>query len=151
MNRADESLTIPVGRPIVAAVPISAVGQPATVTPPTGEKSFVVVDQTATVRYDHTDYAGPYAVAVGDAKLRFAAVADPAESVLDPLTAADRAALSAATTVTDWTPGTSAADLVASAGPTGGRGDDFWLVLAAAALGLVVAEPLLANRWSRPR
>ena len=149
VTRGEESLNVAVGQPLVGPAAVTDVGRPVTVVAPGGRGDTTVTaagDGGGGFRYDATDRAGAYAVTVGGGgrPTVFAAAADPAESKLDPLTPADRAALSAVATVTDG---------VSTATPTPVRASSGLLALplALAALALAAAEPFLSNAASRPR
>jgi hypothetical protein len=101
------------------------------------------------VLFDQTDLAGVYDAVVGDPPLRlkFAAQADPAESGLDELSAAQLATLRDVATVMAWSPGLSLKGLVEKAR----TGVEFWLPILVVCLLLAGLETFLAQWFSRSR
>ena len=146
VDRRDESLNGPVGRPLLGTAGVTDVGRAVTVRPPDGASpgttTVTLTDGRAGFRYDATDRAGAYAATVNGATTRYAAQADPAESSLESVTAADRATLSAVATVTDGRIPPAAAGRSAAT---------LSLPLLLAGLALAAVEPVAANFASRPR
>ncbi len=145
VNRGDEPLNVTAGQPLVGPAAVADVGRPVAIATPAGKADTTVTlaGDAATFRFDGTDRAGLYAATVGGTTTLFAAHADPAESSLDRLTDADRAALSAVVTFDDGTAPAAAA--------ARGGGGDAAVPLLLLALALAAAEPFVANGFSRPR
>jgi hypothetical protein len=145
VNRGDEPLNVTVGQPLLGPAAVADAGRPVSIRTPTGvaDTTVTLTGDAAGFRYDATDRAGPYAATVGGATTLFAAHLDPAESSLQGLTVADRAALSTVATISD---GTTPAAVTARA-TTGGAAVALLLV----ALALAAAEPFIANRFSGSR
>jgi Mg-chelatase subunit ChlD len=149
VGRADEPLNVSVGQPLLGPAVVADVGRPVAVRTPTGtgDTTVTLAGDVAGFRYDATDRAGPYAAAVGDRTTLFAAQMDPAESRLDTITATNRAALSAVATISDAT--TPGSGPIAVAGRA--AGGTLAVPLLLVALALAVAEPFVANGFSRSR
>ena len=106
--------------------------------------------QVPTVRHDHTETAGAYRVQFPDdptANFRFAVQSDSAESALREIPASDLDSLNQIAPVIRWTPD---ADLRARIQHER-TGTELWLPVLVGVLGLVLAETMLGNRWSRSR
>ena len=144
VTRGDEPLNVAVGQPLLGPAAVADAGRPVSIRTPAGpaDTTVTLAGDAADFRYDATDRAGTYAVMVNGATTLFAAHADPAESKLAALTAADRATLSAVATVSDGTTTT------ASARAAGGG---LTVPLLWVALSLAVVEPVMANGFSRSR
>ncbi len=146
VTRGDEPLNVAVGQPLLGPAAIADVGRPVALRTPAGpaDTTVTLTGDAAAFRYDATDRAGTYAATVDDVATLFAAQADPAESRLDAMTAADRATLSSVATVSE---GTSETAVAPSRSASGGVA----MSLLLAALALAAAEPFLANGISRSR
>jgi hypothetical protein len=106
--------------------------------------------QVPTIRHEQTELGGAYRVQFPDdpsANFRFAVQADPAESALRDLSSSDLESLNQITPVIRWTPG---ADLRAKIQHER-TGTELWLPILLGVIGLVLAETVFGNRWSRSR
>ena len=81
------------------------------------------------------------------AAVRFAAQADPEESRLEALSAADISIFTGIAQVIRWTPGTSLRGTLTKER----TGTEFWLAFAVLALCAAVADTVLGNRYSRSK
>ena len=161
VNRRDEPLNVPVGGPFVLPVDADALGREATIAPPNPfpgsgqpkreaaheQRAVEMVGDTATLRYENTDVAGPYTVTISGesaAAYRFAVQADTRESHLEALTPAQIAQFAPLRAV-HWTP---ALDLKEAADRER-RGAEFWLPFALLALACAIGETVLADWFGR--
>jgi hypothetical protein len=153
VTRRDEALNIPVGAAFTFPARPEWLYKEMRVIPPGvaaggGDVSKVgLIDGEPLLRYEDTDYAGVYEVAIDSeppAKLRFAAQAEPEESKLAPVPDAELKLLAPGTAVIHWDPETDMRRALAWAG----EGREFWTVLAVLALGVACCETFLAGRFS---
>jgi hypothetical protein len=79
--------------------------------------------------------------------VRFAVASDSGEGDLHELSAADLAALGSTARIVRWTPEVDLRGQMERER----NGTELWLPFALAAIGLVVAETLLGNRFSRSK
>jgi hypothetical protein len=158
VQRQDEDLNVSVGGKFTRLVPPDWLGRDAVVSGParadkaTREtRRIEMVDGAPAVQYAETDRAGLYEVVVSGSEpavaMRFAAQADPAESVLDELSADQKKMLSGAAHLSEWGPRFSWKDEVERER----RGAEFWLPLLVAALLVALLEMTLAQWFSRSR
>jgi len=147
-------LNVRVGENFVHRARDEQAGANVTVEPPAtgaaarGLSRVEVVEGVPVAQFDRTDWSGTYRVRIESepaAELAFAAQADPAESDLTPLSAAQEQAL--ATVAELGVPDTVEAETVA-AGPA--RGEWWWPVVLAA-LALAVTETVLGHWFSRAK
>ena len=113
-------------------------------------RTVMVKNGTPQIEQADTSVSGAYAVHFTDeagTAVRFASASDPAESDLHELSAADLTALGTVARVVRWTPD---ADL-RSQMERERNGTELWLPFALMAIGLVVAETVLGNRFSRSK
>ena len=113
-------------------------------------RNVMVKNGTPQIEQTDTSVAGAYAVHFADeagTAVRFASASDPAESDLHELSAADLSALGSVARIVPWTPD---ADLRGQM-ERERNGTELWLPFALLAIGLVVAETLLGNRFSRSK
>jgi hypothetical protein len=101
------------------------------------------------LQFDQTDYAGIYEATVADPKLtlKFAAQADPSESSMDELSAAQLNSLKTVASVVAWTPSFSLRGMVEK----NRTGLEFWLPIVAVALMVGLVETYLGQRFSRSK
>ncbi len=153
LARQEELLNTRAGAAFSYALKTDAANRSYALTAPDGKAKPGAVelrDGVPLITVADTSLAGAYSAVFADEPekpFRFAAQADPAESDLRSVSAADFKALETVTQITRWTPG---ADLKKSL-QTERTGTEIWLWLAVATLALAVAELLLGNRWSRSR
>lgn len=139
-----------VGQPLGETFPPAGAGASATVRRPAGEPATAKVEADGDVsrlRYDGTDLAGTYSVAVGppvDRESVFAANPDPVES--DP-TKLDASSLRAALPGWDFAYESDWRPLATNAAAVGRRGE-LHRPLLWGLLGLLLAETFLAGRFS---
>ena len=156
LARTGDRLNVRVGTPFTHTVTAERAGKSYTVTEP-GAKPGTSRTRTVTVKSGapqieqaDSSVAGAYAVhfteETGNA-VRFAAASDPGESDLHDLSAADLSALGTVARIVRWTP---EADLRGQM-ERERNGTELWLPFALLAIGLVVAETLLGNRFSRSK
>ena len=110
----------------------------------------MVKNGTPQIEQADTSVSGAYAVHFTDeagTAVRFASASDPAESDLHELSAADLTALGTVARIVRWTPD---ADLRGQM-ERERNGTELWLPFALLAIGLVVVETLLGNRFSRSK
>ncbi len=156
LERSGDRLNIRAGTPFTHPVAAERAGKNYTVTEPGGKPgaarthTVMVKNVTPQIEQADTSAAGVYAVRfteeTGNA-VRFAAASDPGESDLHELSAADLTALGTVARVIRWTPD---ADLRGQM-ERERNGTELWLPIALLAIGLVVAETLLGNRFSRAK
>ena len=106
--------------------------------------------QVPTIRYEQTELGGAYRVQFPEepsANFRFAVQADPTESAMRELSSSDLESFSQVTPVIRWTPG---ADLRAKIQHER-TGTELWLPILLGVIGLILAETVFGNRWSRSR
>jgi len=156
LARTGDRLNVRAGTPFTHTVTAERAGKSYTVTEP-GAKSGIartstvmVKNGTPQIEQADTAMAGAYAIhfteETGNA-VRFAAASDPGESDLHELSAADLTALGTVARIVRWTP---EADLRGQM-ERERNGTELWLPFALLAIGLVVAETLLGNRFSRSK
>ena len=155
-ERSGDRLNIRAGTPFTHTVTAERAGKSYTVTEPGAKlgaartRTVMVKNGTPQIEQSDTSATGAYAIhfveETGNA-VRFAAASDPAEGDLHELSAADLAALGSTPRIVRWTP---EADLRGQM-ERERNGTELWLPLALAAIGLVVAETLLGNRFSRSK
>lgn len=145
------SLNVRAGSPVSVPLPAVWAGRDVMVETPAGRRHTVTArgeGETATAAFVGTWEAGAYRVrGTGEGALLglFAVQPDPAESDLTELPAALRADLGALARVTEWRPGVDlAAELERER-----TGSELWLPLVLAALAVLAAETLLAQRFTR--
>jgi hypothetical protein len=158
VQRQDEDLNVSVGGKFTRSVSSEWLGQEAVVTGPgTGDKvmhetrRIEMVNDSPAIQSAETDLAGLYEVSVSGAEpasaLRFAAQSDPAESLLDELSADQKKMLSGAAHLIEWGLTFSWKREVERER----RGAEFWLPLLVAALLVALLEMTLAQWFSRSR
>ncbi len=154
VSRQDEGLNIRVGDPFVRRVPIEFLDKDLNIFPPRQTavrevRRIEIVNGWPTAQADRTDVAGLYDAKVSDPPLalKFAAQADPSESSLDELTAAQLATLKNVANVVTWVPGLSLKSVVEK----GRTGLEFWVPILLLCLGLAAVEMFLAQWFSRSR
>jgi hypothetical protein len=106
--------------------------------------------QPPRLRYEATEISGAYRVLFREdpaLNFRFAVQSNPAESALREISPRDLHLINEVAPVIRWTPG---ADLRGSIQHERG-GTEFWLPILFLVLGLVIAETVCGNRWSRSR
>ncbi|HXJ58090.1 MAG TPA: BatA domain-containing protein [Verrucomicrobiae bacterium] len=153
--RQDEGLNVRVGEPFTRRVPNDYLDQDATFHKPrrTGVtrdlERVELIEGWPTLKFDDTDQAGVYDAAVGDPpfKAKFAAQAEPAESSLDELSAAQLGTLREVASVLTWAPGLSLRGLVEK----GRTGVEFWLPILVLCLILAGLETFLGQWFSRAK
>ena len=127
-----------------------AVTEPGAKTGAARTRTVIVKNGTPQIEQADTSAAGAYAVhfteETGNA-VRFAAASDPGESDLHELSTADLTGLGTVARIVRWTP---EADLRGQM-ERERNGTELWLPFALLAIGLVVAETLLGNRFSRSK
>jgi hypothetical protein len=149
VTRRDDALNIPVGGVFSWPAPPDWLYKDITVkhagaAPQTGKVGLI--NGVPQLRYDDTDHAGVYDVAIAaepPATLCFAAQSDPGESKLDPISDDDLKTLAPGAQVVHWGPGTDAGEALG-----GGDSREFWSFFAALALGVACCEMFLAGRFS---
>lgn len=107
-------------------------------------------NQTPVLRHEDTSIAGAYRVQFpenGQADFRFAVQSDPSESALVELPASDLRQLDQVAPVIRWSPGVDLRGVIQQ----DRAGTELWLPALFAVLGIVLAETVLANRWSRSK
>ncbi|MEO6788511.1 MAG: hypothetical protein ABI318_20510, partial [Chthoniobacteraceae bacterium] len=117
---------------------------------PLRTRTVMVKSGTPQIEQTDTSVAGAYAVHFTDeagTAVRFASASDPAESDLHELSATDLTALGSVARIVRWTP---AADLRGQM-ERERNGTELWLPFALLAIGLVAAETVLGNRFSRSK
>jgi len=162
LARTGDRLNVRAGTPFTFTVAAERAGKDYAVAVPTGKagpgdmpkatrvRSVTVKNRMAQIEQPDTSVAGSYAVHFNDeagTAVRFASASDPGESDLHELPAADLAALGSTARIVRWTPD---ADLRGQM-ERERNGTELWLPLALAAIGLVVVETLLGNRFSRSK
>ncbi len=113
-------------------------------------RTVMVKNGTPQIEQADTSASGAYAVHFTEetgTAMRFAAASDPSEGDLHELSAADLAALGSTARVVRWTSDTDLRGQMERER----NGTELWLPFALAAIGLVVAETLLGNRFSRSK
>jgi len=156
LERSGDRLNIRAGTPFTHTVAAERAGKTYTVTEPGAKpgsartRTVMVKNGIPQIEQADTSVAGAYAVhfteETGNA-VRFAVASDPGESDLHELSAADLAALGSTARIVRWTP---EADLRGQM-ERERNGTELWLPFALLAIGLVVVETLLGNRFSRSR
>ena len=156
LARTGDRLNVRAGTPFTHTVAAERAGKNYAVTAPgakTGAartRTVMVKNGTPQIEQADTSVAGAYAIhfteETGNA-VRFAAASDPGESDLHELSAADLTALGTVARIVRWTP---EADLRGQM-ERERNGTELWLPFALLAIGLVVAETLLGNRFSRSK
>lgn len=156
LARTGDRLNVRVGTPFTHTVTAERAGKSYTVTEPGAKpgtsRTRTVMAKSGTPQIEEADssVAGAYAVhfteETGNA-VRFAAASDPGESDLHELSTADLTALGTVARIVRWTP---EADLRGQM-ERERNGSELWLPFALLAIGLVVAETLLGNRFSRSK
>ena len=160
-ERAGKSYTVTEPAPFGVPALAGSGGRPAFALPPPGPRergtpsaprtrTVMVKNGTPQIEQADTSMAGGYAVHFTEetgTAVRFAAASDPGEGDLHELSAADLAALGSTARIVRWTP---EADLRGQM-ERERNGTELWLPFALAAIGLVVVETLLGNRFSRSK
>jgi hypothetical protein len=156
LERSGDRLNIRAGTPFTHTVAAERAGKNYTVTEPGAKlapvrtRTAMVKNGTPQIEQADTSAAGAYAIhfteETGNA-VRFAAASDPSEGDLHELSTADLAALGSTVRIVRWTPD---ADLRGQM-ERERNGTELWFPFALAAIGLVVAETLLGNRFSRSK
>jgi hypothetical protein len=156
LARTGDRLNVHAGTPFTHTVTAERAGKSYTVTEPGAKpgtsRTRTVMAKSGTPQIEEADssVAGAYAVhfteETGNA-VRFAAASDPGESDLHELSTADLTALGTVARIVRWTP---EADLRGQM-ERERNGTELWLPFALLAIGLVVAETLLGNRFSRSK
>jgi hypothetical protein len=153
VTRRDEALNIPVGAAFTFPARPEWLYKQMSVTRPgaapgAGDESKVgLIGGEPLLRYEDTDHAGVYDVAIDSeppARLRFAAQPDPEESKLAPVPDMELKTLAPGTEVIHWEPETDMRKALAWAG----SGSEFWTVFAVLALAVACCETFLAGRFS---
>ncbi len=156
LARTGDRLNIRAGTPFTDAVSAERAGKSYVViepgAKPGAERTRTVVVKNGTPQIEHADTsaAGAYAVHFTDetgTAVRFASVFDPGEGDLHEISAADLAALGSTVRIVRWTPATD----FRSQMERERNGTELWLPIAFLAIGLVVAEALMGNRFSRSK
>ncbi len=162
LARTGDRLNIRAGTPFTHTVAAERAGKDYVVTAPSAHRdsrakpepartrTVMVKNGTPQIEQTDTSVAGAYAVHFTDeagTAVRFASASDPSESDLHELSAADLAALGTVARIVRWTPD---ADLRGQM-ERERNGTELWLPFALLAIGLVVAETLLGNRFSRSK
>jgi hypothetical protein len=151
----DARLNLPVGGRFEFVCPADWVGRDAIITAPgakedAGELRRVeVVNNLPLLRFDETDRAGGYSVALKTdppAVLKFAVQSNPEESNLEIVSSRQLDSLAPAAQVVRWTPGAAMGGMLAGGG--GGGGTELWFWLATLALITACAELALAGIFS---
>ncbi|MEI7820299.1 MAG: BatA domain-containing protein [Verrucomicrobiota bacterium] len=156
LARTGDRLNVRAGTPFTHTVTAERAGKSYTVTEPgakpgtSSTRTVMVKSGAPQIEQADSSVAGAYAVhfteETGNA-VRFAAASDPGESDLHELSAADLTALGTVARIVRWTP---EADLRGQM-ERERNGTELWLPFALLAIGLVVAETLLGNRFSRSK
>ena len=156
LARFGDRLNIRAGTPFTHIVAAERAGKNYTVTEPGAKqgaartRTVMVKNGTPQIEQTETAVAGAYAVhfteEIGTA-VRFAAVSEPGEGDLHELSAAELAALGSTVRIVRWTPD---ADIRGQM-ERERNGTELWLPFVLAAIGLVVVETLLGNRFSRSK
>ncbi|MFN0069356.1 MAG: BatA domain-containing protein [Limisphaerales bacterium] len=142
------ALNVRAGSPVTVPLPAAFAGRDVSVETPDGGRRTVAAradPDGAAISFGETWIAGAYrvrAAAGGELLALFAVQADPAESDLAETTAATRDELATAAGVVDWHPGVDLAATLTRE-RTGG---ELWLPLVLAAVAVLLAETLLAQR-----
>lgn len=145
------SLNVRAGSPVTVPLPAASAGRDVWIETPGGRRHTVAVradHDRAAVTFGGTSEAGAYRVrAAGDGGVLalFAVQADPAESDLTETAAATRDELGALARVVDWQPGVNLTAALARER----TGSELWLPLVLAALAVLAAETILAQRFTR--
>jgi hypothetical protein len=155
VQRQDEGLNIRVGDKFVRQASADLLGKDALVLKPRQTdvvrdlRRIEMVGGWPAFQYDQTDFAGVYELSVAEppVALRFAAQADPTESLLDEMSAEQKKMLGAVAHVVEWAPNFSLKAQVERER----SGYEFWLPLLLAALGVAVLETALAQWFSRSK
>ena len=156
LARTGDRLNVRAGTPFTHTVTAERLGKSYIVTEPGAKpgtsrtRTVMVKSGAPQIEQADSSVAGAYAVhfteETGNA-VRFAAASDPGESDLHELSAADLTALGTVARIVRWTP---EADLRGQM-ERERNGTELWLPFALLAIGLVVAETLLGNRFSRSK
>ena len=156
LARFEDRLNVRVGTPFTYAVAAERAGKDFTVTVPGAKreaaraKSVMVKNSIPLIEQTDTSLAGAYSVRFaedGSAPLRFAAAADPNEGDLHELSSTDIATLAPIAQIVRWTPATDLRTQMQRER----TGTELWQFLALVAVGLVVADTVLGNRFSRSK
>jgi hypothetical protein len=149
VTRRDEALNIPVGGVFTWPARPDWLYKEMKVTPPApgipGRSNVGLINGEPLLRYEDTDRAGTYDVAIAaepPVTMRFAAQADPEESNLAAIGDAELRTLAPGTRVIHWGPDTDIRQELA------GNGREFWTVFALLAMGVACCETFLAGRFS---
>ncbi len=156
LARFGDRLNIRAGTPFTYTVAAERAGKNYSVAEPGAKqgaartRTVMVKNGAPQIEQADTSVAGAYAVHFTEetgTAVRFAAASDPGEGDLHELSAADLAALGGTARIVRWTP---EADLRGQM-ERERNGTELWLPFALLAIGLVVAETLLGNRFSRSK
>jgi hypothetical protein len=154
VSRQDEGLNVRVGEKFARRVAPEFLDKDVTFFPPRQTtvrelRRVEMVNGWPAVQFEQTDLAGLYDAKIAEPALalKFAAQADPAESSLDELSAAQLNTLKDVASVMTWTPGMSLKGLVEK----GRTGLEFWLPIIIACLALAGVETFLGQWFSRSK
>ena len=162
LARTGDRLNVRAGTPFTYTVTAERAGKDYVVTAPSANRdsrakpepartrTVMAKNGTPQIEQADTSVAGAYAVHFTDeagTAVHFASASDPSESDLHELSAADLTALGTVARIVRWTPD---ADLRGQM-ERERNGTELWLPFALLAIGLVVAETLLGNRFSRSK
>jgi hypothetical protein len=156
VTRQDEHLNLHVGAKLSYVMDAEMIGKDVTIAKPGGKKEATALRRIALsnglplLQFDETDMAGVYDVRMGEdatPMLRFATQADPGESRLEELSAADLRVFDGVAQVIRWTPERGLKSLLQKER----TGSEFWLAFAILALGVAIAETWLGNKWSQSK
>jgi hypothetical protein len=158
VERQTEGLNIEVGQKFASTVSHDLLHQDVNIRLPGEPGPGRVVGQAIlsnglpSVQFADTDRAGAYHVSIGPAPgttLEFAAQADPNESNLTPLSAAQVKSLGSVAEVTNWSP--EARNSLTPKLTSGRAGHELWVQLLIAALIIAVAETFLAQWFTQAK
>ncbi len=156
LARQEERLNLRAGSVFTYGVAPELAGKEVIVIEPGGKRETTrgrrieVKNNVPVLEFAETYVGGAYEADFaedGHPPVRFAAYADPAESDLAEMPAADLKTLAGTAQVVRWTPSTDLRALLVRER----TGTELWLTIALLALLLAVAETVLGNRWSRSR
>jgi len=156
LERSGDRLNIRAGAPFTHTVAAERAGKSYIVVEPNTKRqaahmhTVMIKNGTPQIEQADTSVAGAYTVHFTEetgTAVRFAAASDPGEGDLRELSAADLATLGSAARIIRWTPD---ADL-RSQMERERNGTELWLPLVLTAIGIMVVETLLGNRFSRSK
>jgi hypothetical protein len=156
LGREDELLNIRAGERLAVQQPARMLGRDVLITTPGDDKAppqstrIDLASGAAMLKFDHTNRAGVYTVAMGEDSLIFTAGANPEESAVEQVSQQQIQDLEASgVSVVQWKPGLAVDDALKRA--QGYSGMEFWFPLAVLGLILAAAETFLAHVFSRPK